>query len=398
VQVLKSVAGVHSLKNLAATASSARVLDLHALATEDPDDPDYLRRPLFSHPLLNRSIIVKHNARPGAEDRLAPRRCNATKVIFPFDPQDLGLGGQFLFVDQPDFEAALARHLDYTDLPLERDIAVLRAVDQLPTLDPFLVREMLNQQRIEVGRCYYRITSADRAEMLRFVAGEMEALIRACFGELKTNGKRTRRLAQLLLANQDSPELEPLRETFRMEASEFSEAMFSWKAFLYYHWRARALAPMLKSTLKSICGVHPRRYQRDDAAFATRSKARLQKTLLGAWRQVGKRLKLYDRAFASLTDGREPDGFRSFLIRGPGLFSGIGHDVGRLEQAVSYWGDRFGGGRIAEIAPDDVLDGMRDLLQALATDEVRQRAEPGVQTAAEFRRRAPLPPRWGSAK
>ena len=69
MQVLKSVAGVRSLKNLVATASSARVLDLHALATEDPDDPDYRLRPLFAHPVLNRAIITKHNARSGEEAR-----------------------------------------------------------------------------------------------------------------------------------------------------------------------------------------------------------------------------------------------------------------------------------------------------------------------------------------
>ena len=366
MQVLKSVAGVRSLKNLVATASSARVLDLHALATEDPDDPDYRLRPLFAHPVLNRAIITKHNARSGEEDRLAPRRFNATKIIFPFDPTDLGLGGQFLFVDQSDFVAALGRHLDYSDLPIERDLLVLRALDRLPTLDPFLVRETLNQQRIEVGRCYYRINPSDRAEMLRFVAGEMEALIKLCFGDLKPDPKRTRRLAQLLLANQDSPELEPLRETFRMDAAEFSEAIFAWKAFLYYHWRARSLTSLLKMTLRSICAIEPKRYQRDDAELVVRSKGRLQKAMVESWRQVSRRLKLYDKAFAALTNGESADAFRGFLADGPDLFREIGGNVGRLEQAVSYWTDRFGVGRIGEAPPEEVLDGLRELLQAQA--------------------------------
>ena len=366
MQVLKSVAGVRSLKNLVATASSARVLDLHALATEDPDDPDYRLRPLFAHPVLNRAIITKHNARSGEEDRLAPRRFNATKIIFPFDPTDLGLGGQFLFVDQSDFVAALGRHLDYSDLPIERDLLVLRALDRLPTLDPFLVRETLNQQRIEVGRCYYRINPSDRAEMLRFVAGEMEALIKLCFGDLKPDPKRTRRLAQLLLANQDSPELEPLRETFRMDAAEFSEAIFAWKAFLYYHWRARSLTALLKMTLRSICAIEPKRYQRDDAELVVRSKGRLQKAMVESWRQVSRRLKLYDKAFAALTNGESADAFRGFLADGPDLFREIGGNVCRLEQAVSYWTDRFGVGRIGEAPPEEVLDGLRELLQAQA--------------------------------
>lgn len=366
MQVLKSVAGVRSLKSIAATGSSARVLDLHGLAADSPDDPDYLALPMFVHPVLNRSIIAKHNVRPGEEDRLAPRRFNATKIIFPFDPFDLNLGGQSLFIDQHDFTAALSRCLDYTGLPIERDMTVLRALDRLPTVDPFLVREILSQQRIEVGRCYYRFTKADMTEMLGFVAGEMEALIRMCFGELKSNARRTRRLSTLLLTNQDSPELEPLRETLRMEPSEFSEAMFSWKAFLYYHWRSRAVAPMLKSTLSAIAAIQPGRYQRDDAAFVARSKEQLGQAITSSWRQAGNRLKLYDQAFASMTEQENPDAFRSFLTEGSSQFIELGNHIGRLEQTVSYWKDRFGSGRIADMPPDDVLDGMRDLLQALS--------------------------------
>src|SRR5581483_1989955 len=160
------VGGRNSLKGMVSAAGAARVLNLHALAAEAPDDPDYLERPLFIHPVLNRSVIMKYNVPAGQEDNLAPRRFNSTKIVFPFDPYDLDLGGQVLFVDQRDFPRTLTRILDYTDLPMDRDMRVLRILDRLPTLDPFLVRETLNQQRIEVGRCYLRLSTADQAEML----------------------------------------------------------------------------------------------------------------------------------------------------------------------------------------------------------------------------------------
>ena len=366
MQVLKSVAGVRSLKGMTAAASSARVLDLHALAVEAIDDPDYLAKPLFIHPVLNRSIIVKHNVRPGEADRLAPRRFNATKVIFPLDQRDLNLGGQSLFVDQSDFVGALTRHLDYTDLPLDRDVRVLRILDQLPTLDPFLVREVLSQQHIDVGRCYYRFSETDKAEMLGFVSGEIEALIRLCFGEGDTNERKSRRLSQLLLSDQDNAELDPLSQTLRMEREEFSEAMFVWKAFLYYRWRSGALAPLLETTLRSLSSIRNARYERDELSFVIGAKRLLEKTITNSWREVGGRLKLYDRAFASLTEDQNPDGFRAFLIRGPSLFIELGEEIGRLEQLVSFWNDRFGVERVSILPPEEVLDGMRELLQALA--------------------------------
>jgi hypothetical protein len=365
MQVPKSTAGANSLKRIAATASSARVLDLHSLAVENPGDPDYLARPLFVHPVLNRSIIVKHNLQAGEGDRLPPGRFNATKVIFPFDQFDLNLGGQALFVDQEDLAGALTRRLDYHELPLERDLAVLQTMARLPTLDPFLLSEVLNRQRIDVGRCYFRFSARDRDEMLGFVTAEIEALIQACFGTTSTNDKRARRLSELLLSGQSSPELEPLRTTFRMDEAEFSEAIFAWKAFLYYRWRSHDLAVLLKSTLRSVASIDLKRYRRGELTFVAKAKPLLEATIVENWREVGRLLRLYDRAFASLTEQENPDGFQSFLANGASLFVELGERIGRLEQVNSFWEDRFGGGTEG-MSPEDVLNGVRDLAQALA--------------------------------
>src|ERR1700712_915619 len=124
--MLKSVVGVPSLKTITDEASPARVLDLATLAAAPQEGEGYAERPMFIHPVLNRTIIVKHNVGSTEEDRLAPRRLGGAKIIFPFDPGDLDLGGQYMFVDQPDFNAVLMRHLDYTEMPMDRDIMVLR--------------------------------------------------------------------------------------------------------------------------------------------------------------------------------------------------------------------------------------------------------------------------------
>jgi hypothetical protein len=366
MQLIKFAPGVSSLKSIAATASSARVLDLSALALAGIEDPHYLAFPFFIHPVLNRSILVKHNVRWGEDDPAAPRRFNVTKVIFPFDADDMGLGGQYLYVDQADFVGLLTRHLDYRDLPLQRDLGVLRAIDRLPTLDPFLLSETLNRSQIEVGRCYYRFSDNDRARMLDFVSGEIEALIRLCFGEIAINDERTRRLSLLLLSDQDSHELEPLRETFRMDVVEFSEAIFSWKAFLYYRWRTKMLAPELGRTLNSITVARRLHGRGGETTFIVRAARLLERSVRNAWREANDRLGLYDEAFASLTAQRSPENFRAFLANGASLFLQLGHRIGRLEQAASFWDDRFGGARVASMTADEVADGLRDILQALS--------------------------------
>ena len=263
----------YGLKSMVAKAGSVRVLNLHAIAIGALGDPDYSDRPMFIHPVLNRCIIIKHNMPVGAEDKLAPRRFNATKIIFPFDQNDLNIGGQSLFIGQSNFMGSLSTLLNYTDLPLDRDMEVLLAMDRLPTLDPFLLREVLIKQQLDVGRCYCVLSESDKVEMLAFVAGEIEALVRLCFRETDKSDERCQQFAQLLLAEQNGAGLEPLRQIFRMTVAEFSDAMFCWKAFLYYRWRSQA-APTASFTCSwaaMIRTASSRSYRPADSASIDRS-------------------------------------------------------------------------------------------------------------------------------
>jgi hypothetical protein len=365
MQGRKTAAGVQNLKTLVATSPSARILDLHGMAMERGGDPDYAVRPMFEHPALNRSIIVKHNVRPGEDEPLAPRRFNTTKVIFPFDPTDLHLGGQYMFVGQPDFEVALTKRLEYGDQSPERDIAVLKLLDSLPTLDPFLLGEVLVKNKIEVDNSYFRLSEPDKAHMLGFVESQIAALIELCFGETHEGDTRAKRLSQLLLADHESPELEPLQMTLRMEGEQFADAMFAWKAFLYYRWRSRELAPELKATMRSIALITPRRYETDGLRFVLSAKELLETTIARTWREITQNLLQYDRAYDGLTRDQNPETFRQFLTTGSTLFVDLGERIGRLEQICTFWDYRLAKHSTA-LSPEEVMDAMRDLLQGLS--------------------------------
>ncbi len=383
--MLRSISGVRSLSALAAEASSARVLDLASLAAEKPTDEDYAAKPMFLHPVLNRAILVKHNG-GGDNDPFAPRRLGATKVIFPFDVFDLNLGGQYLFVDQADFLPLMNRHLDYDDPEqLDRDVAVLRMLDKLPTLDPFLVRGILAHQEIDVGRCYYRLSELDRADMMSFVVSEMQALIKLCFKGQETGGDGpAKRLSLRLLGDASSPELDLLRRALRLETSEFSEAMFTWKAFLYYRWRAQELEPQVKATVQAFNGIRSRRFERDEVMFVNRCKDLTKRTVQFMLDEVGRHLHRYDQAFHALTSSGDPSSFRVFLAKDAGLE--LGAQIGSLEMLVGFWEHRFGGGRVNALSPCEMLDGMRDLVHGLSVSPQaragKTEIEPPVSEAA----------------
>jgi hypothetical protein len=193
----------------------------------------------------------------------------------------------------------------------------------------------------------------------------MQALIKLCFKGEKTGGDGpAKRLSLRLLGDASSPELDLLRQALRMETSEFSEAMFTWKAFLYYRWRAQDLKPQVKATVRAFSGIRSRRFERDEVMFVNRCKDIVQRTVAFMLDEVARHLHRYDQAFHALTSSGDPSSFRVFLAKGSGLE--LGEQIGCLEVVVGFWEHRFGQGRINAMSPCDMLDGMRDLVQGLS--------------------------------
>jgi len=366
MRALTTVSGVQSLRSITARSSSARVLDLHSLALDVGDDPDHRARPMFLHPVLNRTIIVKHHPRAGEFEGATEHGAIVTKVIFPFDPGDLDLGGQFLLVDEPDLVDQLARHLDWRDIDMARDVAMLRLIDRLPTLDPFLLHEAFVANRFDVAPCYFRLSATDKTEMRDFVAHQVETLIGLCFGGMTVSDAQAKRLSELILAEGDSPELAPLRMAMRMESAEFAQAMFCWKAVLYYRWRSRLLGPDIRATRRSIGAVEISRFDLDSARFVRLAIAQLEGLIHDCERRIAEMFHIYDEVFEALTAQRTPEPFRRFLIDGPRLFARLGERMGRLEQLSSYWAHQFPGLRTRQLRPEAIYDGLRNLLSALS--------------------------------
>jgi len=183
---------------------------------------------------------------------------------------------------------------------------------------------------------------------------------------MTVSDSQAKRLSELILAEGDSPELAPLRLAMRMESPEFAQAMFCWKAVLYYRWRSRLLGPEIKATRRSIAAVELSRFDPDSARFARAAISQLEGLILDCERRIAEMFRIYDEVFEALTAQRTPEPFRRFLIDGPRLFARLGERMGRLEQLTSYWSHQFPGLRTRQLRPEAIYDGLRNLLSALS--------------------------------
>src|SRR4051812_47646877 len=154
-------------------ASTSRVLNLYRIAADNKDDPEHAEKPLFLSPIINRAFLLKHRTRADESYLFGSPKAVATKIIIPVDPADLKAGGRSLFVDQRGYADMLASAGNYSGDALDRDLWVLRLLNAVPSLDPFLLREHLRNNKIEVAASYFAISEGDQKRMHDFVGGEM---------------------------------------------------------------------------------------------------------------------------------------------------------------------------------------------------------------------------------
>jgi hypothetical protein len=357
---------VRSLALLQSSASTARVLNLLAIAKKHESEPEHSAQPFFHHRRLNNAILVKHRLRPHEHELFPYFRQTATKVLVPIDRTDLRCGGGYVFVGQNDYAAVLEAVFGARVAPGEHDWRMLEAVDQIPSLDPFLLREQLRRHGLEPARCYFDISDADLERMLAFVQREVFELVKLSFASEAGAGAHVGKLAKKLLSDTVDEEMEPLRQTLRLEPNEYLEGVFCWRGFLYYKWSMQGLLPQIAEAARQLRTVLPRGpASLEIRAYLTEARPRLHAMIAATLRSVQTILMAYDGAYAALTKRAEPGAFRDFLLTAPPRFQDLGERLGAVQHISSFWKHRFSGAR-AVVTPEELADLFSDFEECLS--------------------------------
>ena len=348
---------IRSLVNLKTNASTTRTLNLLAVWRLHGETQAYGERPFFHSSMLNRSIIVKHRLRRDELDLFRTPRHVATKVILPLDHADLRIGGRSFFVGQHDYNRLVTETSLQGEAKGLRDDRLLQHLDSLPSLEPFLLRERLREAGYLPAQCYFDLTEADARRMYGFLREELTPLIGASFRDEDEIQRKTGKLASKILANTNDVELEPLRLALGMSQSEFAEGVFCWKGYVYYKWRMSELLPRVRPVARAIGQVQPREsLDKDAQIYIASSRRTLKRHVAEVCGATHAALRLYDDAFADLTQKGQPRAFREFLLRAPEMFHELGERLGALEHIVSFWRYRFPDGEASVVGAEELRD------------------------------------------
>jgi hypothetical protein len=342
------MAADRTFRSLAAlsNASTSRVLNLLSISRTQADNKEFMGNPMFSSPQLNSAIILKHRLRADEMDLMQSNRAVGTKVIIPFEKTDLRSGGKSLIVGQRGYEEMLREAGHYGErYDFDHDHKVLRLLDQIPSLDPFLLREHLRTNDVCPDAHYFEISEADQKRMFEYAAAEIRRLTAMATSPGKSRSDGTTRMVAALLSSEVDEKLEPLRTTLGLQPAEFREGVFSWRGFIYYKWSLVDFWPDLVRALQQLKVVTPlRSLDHDQRAYITQAK---QIILTGAKKNsddIKTIIKVYDTAYDTLIAERDPRKFRDFLLSAPAMFLEIGEKMGALSHITSFWKYRFPAG------------------------------------------------------
>lgn len=365
---VKVARDLRNLANLGETASTSRVLNLSQIFLTSGDDLEYRTRPFFQDSRLNKAIIIKHTLRANEQDSFHRPRRTVTKVLLPFDPNDLKLGANSVFVGQIGFDNFCRDFLSMDNANNEYDAQILRLLDTIPSLDPFLVRELLNRNGFKPAPCYLKISNSDIQRMIGFANAEIEKLVQMAFGS--TVYGASIKLASKILSNELDKELLPLKMTLRLSDEAFSDGIFSWRGFLYFKWRHMELQDEMRRVVDGIARYQPRNKPDSDTAdYLNEVRPRLARHIMATMTSIGRTLGVYDRAYAALVEKGDPGPFRQFLLDGPSMFYDLGESVAILGHISSFWFYRLGRGdikdRLDALEYADILMDFDDSLSSL---------------------------------
>ena len=357
-----------SMRALERTASTSRVLNLAALAVKHANNPEHQAKPLFLASTLNAAVILKHRLRANEIGTVCTPHRTATKLIVPFERSDLGLGGRSLFVGDRGWMESL-QELAGASCELGRDADVLEALDELPSLDPFLLREHMRRRGFDVAETHFEISQGDLEMMQQFVGAEIGKLIDLAYKGRAPNEANTSRLVEALLSSRNDERLEPLRVTLRLEGESYREGIFAWKGFLYYKWVLNNLWPKLREVLVELMKVKvvgPRDYEHE--SLVRSMKVRLHDSIERQVKSVAAYLRIYDGVFEDLTRDGNATAFRDFLLKSPQMLVALGEGAGVVGHIASFWRFRFPGNKPLEATVGELLDILQDFEVGLGGD------------------------------
>ncbi len=358
-----------SLRRIVRGGATPRILDLWSIQRRYGETLEMAAKPFFRNPRLNAAFFLKHTVRPHDKPYLYTENPVATKIIIPVSIEDLGMGGHSFFVEEKGFEVRLKAFLGVGALNkhYDLDLARIRELAEIPSFDPFLMADRYIKGERPIARFYFNISPNEQEAMLGNVTRQICGMVRLAFGDehIQADDDRARRFAEQLLDSSDTERLSGLRQVLGMDEEQYEQGIFGWKGILYYRWRLREVKDDLRQFLIALNDVIIRGAKPGENKEINEIRKAILEKVRERWTALTAIMDDYDSEYLRFCAGADPTALRSFLLKAPGHFGQLGHDLSAVSHVTSFWAYWWQGREEGSLSAADAMEMFPSFLRSL---------------------------------
>lgn len=216
---------------------------------------------LFSSHALNGAMLFKY---PNFPDRipsgglfdggdLEDFRPIETGIYIPYDVHRPREGGSAIYLRQKNCDVLLQDYLgiraESGNERLHRDLDRLLLLDNVPSLDPFLVRDYLDSQQVTYDPSYLQLNEKEVTLIRQMISTKIAEIIDKAFAAGKRPAADRDRVVTALW-NPALPEARDFIAAFGIGEADAPVVFAAWKGITFYQVQLRVIAPRVAEMLR----------------------------------------------------------------------------------------------------------------------------------------------------
>ncbi|MDE1900740.1 MAG: hypothetical protein KGI37_03715 [Alphaproteobacteria bacterium] len=289
---------------------------------------------------LNNLVLIK-DSDPDA--RGAAASSIGTKLYIPFNEKDIYEGGRTIFLHNAHIEQALIDSFGEGALPKEllaEDMRIMHILDKLPSLDPFLLKDVFIREKIEMNDAYFEVEQSLWDQIELYILQGFEPLAKAAFPDALSSDEVARKLIEKIWEGRDLEALKPLVLAFRLPAGQELEIFAAWKGIIFYGFQRMRATPLVTEFIAWLNDV-----KIPVAAVSGSERAEIKAQLDNArqqlqhdWHAAENVLNEYQASYDKMFKLREgSQDFIAFLKNSNKAYWTLGNCLGRTGHASYCW-------------------------------------------------------------
>lgn len=307
---------------------------------------------LFQAHGLNRVILFKYpnfDASQGDEDDFlggdawgisdtSRERPVETGIYIPNDAREWEAGGHAIYLRSRNSGTLLEEYFGAEAVDRESprsDLALLQLIDDIPSLDAFLLKTCFEAKKIAVDNRYWQIDEDEEYQIRLLIRHRIEPIVHKALN----HGSRAPVIERFLEAiwNPEMEEAGHFVSAFGIDRGEADTIFSAWKGITYYEYQLRRIAPRVRAIIGWL-------KSKDCIPFDLKMHRPYDEQLLMHIEQVGRLLDTtlldirhvlteYEESFRTLMAGH-PALFREFLRNIRSRYWLLGYCVSALTSVV----------------------------------------------------------------